>query len=231
MFKILSAAFLCAFIAGPVAAQRVRQPQEVSDAYRVCQRFQTLLAEDLDFDRAFEATFTKDAARRREIAIYEGDFGDLHLKKIDDATLLKAFKARMQIVYLMLPLASPDSNEEEATFFPPPIKAIFNRKPPETSEEFPAYAQQLQQDATALRAHLNELAARSPRVAQRVRKFKQDLLQMPKLPDSEMVAETGYSKGHVLEPEEKFYQIGDYAVIREGREMKIIGIRFFSRLF
>jgi len=231
MFKILSAGILCAVLVGPAIAQRVRQPQDVIDAYRVCQRFQTLLAEDLDFDRAFEATFTKDDARRREIAIYEGDFGDLRLKKIDDATLLKAFKARMQIVYLMLPLASPDSNEEEARFFPPPIKAIFDRKPPETSEKFPEYAQQLQQDAVALRAHLNQLAARSPRVAQRVRQFKQGLLQMPKLPDSELVATTGYSRGQVLEPDEKYYQIGDYAVIREGREMKIIGIRFFSRLF
>jgi hypothetical protein len=190
-----------------------------------------LLAQDLDFDPAFEATFTKDAARRREIAIYEGDFGDLRLKKIDDAMLLRAFKARMQIVYLMLPLASPDSNEEEAMFFPPAIKAIFERKPPDTSDEFPAYAQQLQQDASALRAHLNELAARYPRVAQRVRKFKQDLLQMPQLPASEMVPATSYGKGHVLEPDEKYYQIGDYAVIREGSEMKIIGIRFFSRLF
>ena len=216
---------------GPAAAQRARQPRDVIEAYRVCQRFQMLLAEDLDFDRAFEATFTKDAARRREIAIYEGDFGDLRLKKIDDAMLLRAFKARMQIVYLMLPLASPDSNEEEAMFFPPAIKAIFERKPPDTSDEFPAYAQQLQKDASALRAHLNELAARYPRVAQRVRKFKQDLLQMPQLPASEMVPATSYGKGHVLEPDEKYYQIGDYAVIREGSEMKIIGIRFFSRLF
>ena len=216
---------------GPAAAQRARQPRDVIEAYRVCQRFQMLLAEDLDFDRAFEVTFTKDAARRREIAIYEGDFGDLRLKKIDDAMLLRAFKARMQIVYLMLPLASPDSNEEEAMFFPPAIKAIFERKPPDTSDEFPAYAQQLQKDASALRAHLNELAARYPRVAQRVRKFKQDLLQMPQLPASEMVPATSYGKGHVLEPDEKYYQIGDYAVIREGSEMKIIGIRFFSRLF
>ena len=231
MFKILSAGILCAIIVGPAAAQPARQPRDVIEAYHVCQRFQTLLAEDLDFDRAFEATFTKDAARRREIAIYEGDFGDLRLKKIDDATLLKAFKARMQIVYLMLPLASPDSGEEQVLFFPPAVKAIFDRKPPDTSEEFPAYAEQLQQDATAFRAHLNQLAARYPRVAQRIRKFKQDLLQMPKLPDSEMVAGTGYSRGHVLEPDEKYYQIGDYSVIREGREMKIVGIRFFSKLF
>src|SRR5689334_18117148 len=139
MFKILSAGILCAMLVGPAAAQRVRQPRDVIEAYRVCQQFQTLLAQDLDFERAFEATFTKNAARRREISIYEGDFGDLNLKRIDDATLLKAFKARMQIVYLMLPLASPDSNEEEALFFPPAIKAVFDRKPPQTSEEFPAY--------------------------------------------------------------------------------------------
>src|SRR5262249_33267450 len=111
MIKTIFAAILCAVLFGPAAVQHVRQPRDVIDAYRVCGLFQTLLAQDLDFDRAFEATFTKDAKRRREIAIYEGDFGELHLKKIDDATLLQAFKARMQIVYLMLPLASPDSNE------------------------------------------------------------------------------------------------------------------------
>ena len=44
------------------------------EAYRVCNRFQTLLAENLDFDRAFEATFARNASRRREIAITEGEF-------------------------------------------------------------------------------------------------------------------------------------------------------------
>src|ERR1044072_6114706 len=83
-------------------AQRVRQPREVVEAYRVCQQFQGLMAEDLDFDRAFEATFTKDAKRRREIAITEGEFGDIDLSSIDDATLIDAFKARMQMFYLML---------------------------------------------------------------------------------------------------------------------------------
>jgi hypothetical protein len=42
---------------------------------------------------------------------------------------------------------------------------------------------------------------------------------------------TAYSHGQVLGLNEEYYQIGDYAVIREGREMKIVGIRFFSRLF
>lgn len=231
MFKILFAGIVCALFVGPASAQRVRQPRDVVEAYRVCQRYQTLLAEDLDFGRAFEATFTKNASRRREIAISEGEFGEVDLAKIDDATLLKAFKARMQIVYLMLPLASPDSNEEEVRFFPPQIKAIFERKTPPTPEEFPAYAGQLQQDATDFRAHLDRLASQNRRVAERVRKFKQDLLQTPKLPTSKVEPMTSYSKGHVLSADEKYYQIGDYALIREGREMKIIGIRFFSRLF
>jgi hypothetical protein len=231
MFKILSAAILCSVLFGPAIAQRVRQPREVVEAYRVCQQFQTLMAEDLDFDRAFEATFTKDASRRREIAITEGEFGDLELAKIDDATLLQAFKARMQVLYLMLPLASPDSNEEQALFFPPQIKTIFERKPPPTAAEFPAYAQQLQRDASAFREHLNQLASRYPRVAERIRKFKLDLSQTSKLPASKVEPLTSYSKGHVLAPNEKYYQIGDYAVIREGTQMKIIGIRFFSRLF
>jgi len=231
MFKTLFATILCALVVGPATAQRVRQPREVIEAYRVCQRFQTLMAEDLDFDRAFEATSTKNASRRREIAITEGEFGDVDLAKIDDATLIKAFKARMQILYLMLPLASPDSNEEQVLFFPPQIKAIFERKTPPTPEEFPEYEQQLQRDATSFRTHLNQLASRYPRVAERVRKFKLELSNMPKLPASKVEPLTSYSKGRVLGPNEKYYQIGDYAVIREGTQMKIIGIRFFSRLF
>src|SRR5690242_4572589 len=111
MLKTLSATILCVIVVGTATAQRVRQPREVIDAYRTCQRFQALMAENLDFDRAFEATFTRNASRRREIAITEGEFGDIDLAKVDDATLIEAFKARMQILYLMLPLASPDSNE------------------------------------------------------------------------------------------------------------------------
>ena len=231
MFKILSAGILCLALFMSAAAQRARQPRDVVEAYRVCRQFQTLMAQDLDFDRAFEATFTKNASRRREIAIAEGEFGDLELAKVDDATLLDAFKARMQIVYLMLPLASPESNEEEALFFPPRIKAIFERKPPEAVSDFAAYALQLKRDATDFRAHLNELASRYPRVAERVRQFKLDLSRTPKLPASKVEPLTSYSRGHVLGPNEKYYQIGDYAVIREGAQMRIIGIRFFSRLF
>ena len=231
MFKTISAAFLCAVIFGPATAQRVRQPREAIAAYRVCEQFQTLMSEDLDFDRAFEATFTKNTSRRREIAIAEGEFGDLDLMSVDDATLISAFKSRMQIVYLLLPLASPESEEVVALFFPPKIKAIFERKPPEAVSEFASYALQLKRDVTDFRAHLNALVNRYPSVAERVRQFKLDLAKTPKLPASKVEPLTSYSKGRVLGPEEKYYQIGDYAVIREGAEMKIIGIRFFSRLF
>lgn len=212
-------------------AQRVRQPRDVIEAYRVCRQFQTLLAQDLDFGRAFEATFAKDPKRRREIAIYEGEFNEAYLAKVNDAILLKAFKARMQLIYLMLPLVSPENTEEETLFFPPSIKALFDRKKPQTADEFPAYALHLQEDAAAFHAHLNQLAAQYRHVADRVRKFKLDLLQLPELPAGRVEPLTSYSKGQVLGPDEKYYQIGDYAVIREGREMKIIGVRFFSRLF
>ena len=116
-------------------------------------------------------------------------------------------------------------------FFPPQIKAIFQRKPPTGPEEFSEYAKQLQGDATTFRTHLNQLAAHYPRVAERIRKFKLDLSNSPKLPDNKVEPLSSYSKGHVLGPNEKYYQIGDYAVIREEKAMKIIGIRFFSRLF
>src|SRR4026209_2009801 len=85
-----------------VWAQRVKQPRPVIEAYRVCNRFQQLFAEDLDFDRAFEATFTKNPARRRALAIAEGEFGDLDLTSIDDATLIGVYKNQVQLLFLTL---------------------------------------------------------------------------------------------------------------------------------
>jgi hypothetical protein len=137
----------------------------------------------------------------------------------------------MQILYLMLPLASPDSNEQEQLFFPAPIKAIFQRKSPEAPEDFAAFADQLKRDAAVLRAHLNQLSARHPEVAERVRKFKADLSKTNPPPNHAVLPLTAYSRGHVLPLNHEYYQIGDYAVIGEGSKMKIIGIRFFSRLF
>src|SRR6185503_13459719 len=64
--KLLKSALLPVFVIAMFAAltttavaQNVRQSREVIEAYRVCNEFQRLLAPDLDFDRAFEATFAK----------------------------------------------------------------------------------------------------------------------------------------------------------------------------
>lgn len=230
LLPLIMVALFAAFSTHAVA-QRVKQPREVIAAYQVCSRFQQLLAQDLDFDRAFEATFTTDPGRRRRIAISEGEFDEIDLTKVDDATLLSAYKSRMQIVYLMLPLASPDSNEQEQEFFPPPIKAIFERKGPNNPDDFAAFAAQLKHDASDLRAHLNQLAARDPQVAERIRQFKSDLSKTEPPPDQAVKPLTAYSKGNVLPLNQEYYQIGDYAVIRERGQMKIIGILFLSRLF
>ena len=210
-------------------AQRVRQPREVVEAYRVCQRFQELMAEDLDFDRAFEATFTKDAKRRREIAITEGEFGNVDLSHVDDAALIDAFKARMQIFYLMLALVSSSNKDEQPLLLIP--KAVIERKPPQAPEEFRSYANQLKNDVKTLRADLNQRATQDPTVAESIRNFKKELSKKITPPSHVVKPLTAYSRGRVLGLDEKYYQINEYAVIREGRAMRIIGIRFFTRLF
>ena len=76
-------------IAPSVFSQRgVTQPPEVVEAYAVCAQFQKIMSVNLDFDRAFEAAFTKDPKRRREIAITEGEFG-IDVRSVDDASLIK----------------------------------------------------------------------------------------------------------------------------------------------
>jgi hypothetical protein len=209
-----------------------QQPREVVEAYEVCQKFQTLMAEDFDFDRAFEATFTKSPTRRREIAIAEGEFGNVDTARVDDALLIDAFKSRMQIFYIMMPLMSPEDKREEALFFPLRIKNVFNRKPPRAASRFRAYSLQLKRDAASCRAHLERLAKDHPFVAERIRKFKEEALSEKFEPPADVVKPlTAYSRGRVLGLDEPYYQIGNYAVVREGNEMRIIGIRFFTRLF
>ena len=214
-----------------VQAQKVKHSRAVVEAYRVCNEYQHMLADNLDFDRAFEATFSKNPARRRKIAITEGEFGEVDLTHVDSASLISAFKSRMQLLYLMLPLTSPANKEEEQRFFPPEIKAIFQRKAPQTAAEFPSFSQQLKRDAADLRAHLDQLAVRDSSVAERIRSFKIDLSKEIPLPQHTVQPLTAYSKGKVLPLSAHYYQIGSYAVIREQGQMKIIGIRFFNRLF
>jgi hypothetical protein len=213
---------------GQTTTKRVIQSREVVDAYRVCTRFENILSEDLDFARAFEATFAADEARRREIAIAEGEFDRDTVASVDTPTLVDAFKSRMQIAMLMLALIALEDVHKD-TMFPPKVGEILDRKPPETAKEFPAYAQQLKSDAAEFRAHIGRLAQQYPALATAVRDFKTSLAKRMEVPTNYIVKPmTLYSKGRVLGPQEEYYQIGSYAVVREGAEMKIIGIRFFT---
>jgi len=213
-------------------ARPVKQTEEVVQAYRVCEQFQKVLSHNLDFNAAFEATFTKNKTRQRAIAIKDGEFGDLEYAKVEDQTLINAYKARMQLLYLMFPLGSPGDNEE-AIFFPPHIKAMFTRKGPDTAAEFAAFASQVDKDTKDFRSHLDNLAAKYPSVAERIRKFKSDLVTGDFLPPKSRVVEPMKydGGGAVLSKDESYYQIEGYTVVREGGEMKIAGIKFFTRMF
>lgn len=208
-----------------VLAQKVKQPKDVIEAYQVCNRFQQLMAEDLDFDRAFEATFTKDPARRRAIAIAEGEFGDFDLTSVDDETLITVYKNEMQVLFFTLLLI--DENKSD-TSLPARIKEIYDHGRPRNIEELRLHADLLKQDIAELRTYLNK----DPAAAERIRNFKSTLAKPIEVPQNYLVKPlTYYSKGRVLSEKDEYYQIESYAVIREGSEMRIIGIRFFSRLF
>lgn len=227
------AAFAGAY--GQSAPKHVKQPLEVAEAYRVCSEFQRLFAEDLDFGRAFEATFTKDPARRRAIAIAESELGsEIDFTQIDDATLISIYKDQVQLLYLLLLMAGTADEIGRSAILPPSIEAVFDRvrARPRNAKEVQAYAVQLRRDAIDVRAHLDQLVARYEPFAFVVKKFKENLTKELKPPEGYVVKPlTSYSKGRVLDFKEEYYQIDDYAVIRENGAMRIIGIRFFSRLF
>ena len=208
--------------------QTVKQSQEVIEAYQVAQRFQDVFAEDLDFDRAFEATFTKNVSRRRQIALAEGDYGDLDLAGVDTDTLVSIYKSQMQMAYLFLPLLAAETKQEQAVFFPKDIGEIFDRKPPKRPERFSSYAKQLKQDAIDFRQHIERLTKQYPKIAEAMRQFK--LWPKLELPTNYVVRPlTAYSKGHVLGVKEEYYPVGSsYSVIRENGEMRIIGIRILN---
>jgi hypothetical protein len=213
--------------------QNVRQSAEVVNAYRVCEEFQRLLSQDLDFGNAYEATFTKDMARRRAVAIRDGEFGGVELDKVSDDLLINAYKQRMQLFYLMLPLAGPDSDVEARLFFPPEIKQLLDRKPPDDPQQFGAYVSQLEQDVVHFRNHMDQLAREHAYVSERIRKFKSDITSGSFKPPKDHVVKPQRSadESRGLRKNEKYYEIEGYTVVREGAGMKIVSIRFFTRLF
>lgn len=210
--------------------QRMKQTREVVEAYQVVTEFQRLFAQDLDFERAYEATFTKVPARRRAIAIAESELGGVAVDATDDATLISIYKSQMQIFFFLLPLANPVGEAEGALFLPPEIRMIFDRKRPTGPEQLPAYAAQLKLDVERLRAHLNHLVEQQTSVVERLREFKESLKKIE--PPNEVVKPlTAYARGNVLRVEDEYYQIGECVVIRENGEMRVVGMRLFWRMF
>ena len=232
IFSTLASIVIVTTSLGQQKSRPVKQPAEVVEAYRVCEQFQKTLSQNLNFNAAFDATFTPNRARQRALAIKDGEFGNIDFSTVDDKTLINAYKNRMELVYLMLPLASP-SDAEEAIFFPPRIKAMFSRKEPGTAQEFGLFAAQVERDVREFRSHLDSLTAQYPSVAERVRKFKSGLVSGDfRPPKSTLVKPLTYDGGEgVLSKGERYYRIEGYTVVREGAEMKIAGIRFFTRLF
>jgi hypothetical protein len=217
---------------GHVIARQVKQTPEVVEAYRVCESFEHVLGENLDFDRAYEATFPRDMKRRRVIAIAGGEFGELDFTRVNDELLIKAYKLRMQIFYFLLPLANPD-DAEEALFFPPDIKEILKREPPKNSQDFGAYVSQLDRDVAHFRSHLEQLAAKYLSVSDRVSKFKSGARAAKFEPprDYKVQPSYGYIRAEVLNKNEAYYTVNGYTVAQEQGKMRIVEIRFFTRLF
>jgi hypothetical protein len=211
---------------------KLEQPAEVVEAYAVCREFQHLLAENLAFDRAYEATFVKDVSRRRAIAISDGEFGNQKFEELDSDLLIKAYKLRMQLFYLMLPLANPDDTEA-GLFFPAEFKAILKREPAVGKEEFQMYVQQLEQDVAKFRAHLDRLADNYPSVAERVRSFKAEASSAKFDPPTDRIVKTQneYFGNGQMEKGDPYYEINSYRVVNEDGKMRIVGLRFFTRLF
>jgi hypothetical protein len=212
---------------------QVKQTPEVVEAYRVCESFEHLLGENLDFDRAYEATFTKDAARRRAVAVGDGEFGMRGSAGVDGELLVRAYKLRMQIFFLLMPLFSPGGEGEAALFFPPDIEAIIERKSPDDARGFREYVSQLERDVARFRAHLGRLSAEHAPVAERVRKFKSETLAAKLTPPADRKVEPlrGYYRSGVLGADEPYYEIDGCVVASEQGRMRIVGLRFFNRLF
>jgi hypothetical protein len=233
MIKNIFAIWVCLLPVSNVLAQStsrpVKQPREVVEAYQVCAEFRRLLAEDLDFDRAFEATFTKDPARRRELAITESELDREVVAQLDDLTLVGFYKDLTQFLVLLLPLLAVENVDKEE-LYPPAFEKRFSQRPKDL-EAAKVFSVQLKRDVADFRLHVNKLAAKYPSVAEAIATYRKHFLT-PLVPPNHIVEPmTGYSKGRVLRLDEPYYRIDDCAVIREDGQMRLIGHTFLEIRF
>lgn len=233
MIKNIVAICVCLLPVSDLWAQSpsrpVKQPRDVVEAYQVCAEFRRLLAEDFDFDRAFEATFTKNPARRREIAITEAELDREVVAQLDDVTLTGVYKDRTQFLILLLPLLAAENVDKEE-LYPPAFEKKFNQRPKDL-EAAKVFAVQLKGDVADFRVHVNKLAAKYPSVADAIATYRKHLLT-PLVPPNHIVEPlTAYSKGRVMRLDEPYYHIDDCAVIREDGQMRLIGYTFLEIRF
>jgi hypothetical protein len=227
-FALLSPSILLA----QTVQQKSRQSDESLEAFRVCARFEKTLADTLDFSAAYEQTFTRDPARRRALAIADDEFAS-HIASVDDATVIRAYKSRMQLIYLTLILAGPDTESQARLYFPETINNLMTEKPPSTREEFRLYTERLEIGAKEFRAHLDRLAANYPDVANRIKAFKAGVLDEKGsaiTQEVKYVLGSRYDVDRVLK-EADYYEIRGYKVVRESGEMRIVGIQLIYKLF
>ena len=233
MSKIcLALMFVVSVVVVDVAAQskRVKQPREVIEAYQVCSEFRHLLAEDLDFSRAFEATFVTNPTQRRQIAISEIEIEGIDLSQVDDATLLGLYKDQTQLLLLSLPMLLVEDQPKEE-LFPPQFEATFKRPRPQDPQQLQSFASQLKRDLADFRTHFDKLAANNRSMAEAVRELKKLLSQQSDPPAHVVKPLTAYSKGRVLSPSAKYYDIDDCMVVREAGRMRLIGFVFLKFRF
>jgi hypothetical protein len=219
--------------AAPDAGAQVKQTSEVIEVYQVLGEYQRLLGEELDFDRAFEATFTRNPARRRAVAVADGEFGsEEDLKEVSDELLIRAYRQRMQIFYLMLMLAGAGKTGALLPL-PPEIERIARRASPAEARGFPAFVSQLEADARFLRSFIERAVRDYPAFAKSLRKFKAEIFREKFEPpvDYQIKPNRGYYRGKVIKSNEDYYEISGYSLVKEDGKMKIVGIRFFTRLF
>jgi hypothetical protein len=219
-------------LAVSVKAQMKQRP-DVIEAYRVLRQYRQLLAENFDFERAFEVTFTRDKARQRAIAEGEGEFGsEEDLREVSDELLIKAYKKRMQIFYLILALTGAGKIDSVIPM-PPEIDRISKRESPKNAREFSAFVSQLEKDAAFLHSFIERSSKENPMFAESIRRFKSEIFpeKFEPPPDYIVKPARGYSRNTVLKSTENYYEINGYSLIKEQGKIKIIGIRFFTRLF